>query len=447
MASGSFTAITGPSGSGKSTLLHLLGGLDKPTKGTVYYRENDLYKYNDNQLSVLRRRRFGFVFQSYNLVKELTGYENILLPVMLDSRQPNEAYLNRIVDLLGIRDRMNHLPSAMSGGQQQRFCIARALANKPAILFADEPTGNLDGKAGREVLTLLRTVSHELGITLVLVTHDLHVAEQADREKAAMTVVNDWAFAGQELPIVQLYTDDPQAGTTEDGKSLYESCTRRDALVTIGGVLDSRQDFLGGMWGAVLTTEEGLRNMGLFSNGWDTITVYLDGIVDEDTEGSLTQSVTAIARRAEGSRVYNHMESAREDARTQLQLMLLMGAITIVFFAVAAGMIVSTITRQLQSDGKRIGMLRAVGAEEKTILRCYSGQVFISLALGMVLSVLFMAVLFSSPVMNVPARYYPSGIATILVFCLFCLGLCFLLLRRRVRQVTRVSIIDNIREL
>ena len=121
LASGSFTAITGPSGSGKSTLLHLLGGLDKPTKGTVYYRENDLYKYNDNQLSVLRRRRFGFVFQSYNLVKELTGYENILLPVMLDSRQPDEAYLNRIIDLLGIRDRMNHLPSAMSGGQQQRF--------------------------------------------------------------------------------------------------------------------------------------------------------------------------------------------------------------------------------------------------------------------------------------------------------------------------------------
>ena len=181
LASGSFTAITGPSGSGKSTLLHLLGGLDKPTKGTVYYRENDLYKYNDNQLSVLRRRRFGFVFQSYNLVKELTGYENILLPVMLDSRHPDEAYLNRIIDLLGIRDRMNHLPSAMSGGQQQRFCIARALANNPAILFADEPTGKLDGKAGREVLTLLRTVSHELGITLVLVTHDLHVAEQADR--------------------------------------------------------------------------------------------------------------------------------------------------------------------------------------------------------------------------------------------------------------------------
>lgn len=181
LKAGSFTAITGPSGSGKSTLLHLLSGLDKPTKGTVLYRDKDLYQYNDNQLSVLRRRRFGFVFQSYNLVKELTGYENILLPVMLDSRKPDEEYLNRIIDILGIRERLSHLPSAMSGGQQQRFCIARALANKPAILFADEPTGNLDGKAGREVLTLLRTVSHELGITLVLVTHDLHVAEQAER--------------------------------------------------------------------------------------------------------------------------------------------------------------------------------------------------------------------------------------------------------------------------
>lgn len=270
---------------------------------------------------------------------------------------------------------------------------------------------------------------------------------EAEMEKAAMTVVNDWAFAGQELPIVQLYTDDAQAGTTGDEKSLYESCTRRDTVVTIGGVLDSRPDSLGGMWGAVLTTEEGLRNMGLFRNGWDVTTIYLDGIVDEETEEALTQSVTAIARRAEGSRVYNYMESARENARTQLQLMLLMGAITIVFFAVAAGIIVSTVTRQLQADGKRIGMLRAVGAEEKTILRCYSGQVFLSLGLGMVLSILVMAVLFTSSIMNVPARYYPSGIATILVFSLASLGLCLLLLRRRVRQITEQSIIDNIREL
>ena len=181
LAQGSFTAVTGPSGSGKSTLLHLLSGLDHPSGGRVIYQEADLYKYRDNQLSVLRRRRFGFVFQSYNLVRELTGWENILLPVMLDGRRVDEAYLNRIIDLLGIRDRLSHLPGAMSGGQQQRIAIARALTNKPAILFADEPTGNLDGKSGREVLTLLRQVNHELGITLVLVTHDLNVAEQAER--------------------------------------------------------------------------------------------------------------------------------------------------------------------------------------------------------------------------------------------------------------------------
>lgn len=178
---GSFTAITGPSGSGKSTLLHLLSGLDTPSKGRVIYQGKNLYDYKDNQLSVLRRRRFGFVFQSYNLVRELTGWENILLPVMLDGRKADEAYLDQIVDMLGIRDRLSHLPGAMSGGQQQRVSIARALANKPAILFADEPTGNLDGKSGREVLTLLRQVSHERGITLVLVTHDLNVAEQAER--------------------------------------------------------------------------------------------------------------------------------------------------------------------------------------------------------------------------------------------------------------------------
>ena len=178
---GAFTAITGPSGSGKSTLLHLLGGLDTPSAGKVYYQDEDLYKYRDNQLSVLRRRRFGFVFQSYNLVRELTAWENILLPVMLDHRKCDQAYLDGIIEILGIGDRLSHLPGAMPGGQQQRVCIARALANKPSILFADEPTGNLDGKSGREVLALLKRLSYELGITLVLVTHDQSVAEQADR--------------------------------------------------------------------------------------------------------------------------------------------------------------------------------------------------------------------------------------------------------------------------
>lgn len=178
---GAFTAITGPSGSGKSTLLHLLGGLDTPSSGKVYYQDEDLYKYRDNQLSVLRRRRFGFVFQSYNLVRELTAWENILLPVMLDHRKCDQSYLDGIIEILGVGDRLSHLPGAMSGGQQQRVCIARALANKPSILFADEPTGNLDGKSGREVLALLKRLGYELGITLVLVTHDQSVAEQAGR--------------------------------------------------------------------------------------------------------------------------------------------------------------------------------------------------------------------------------------------------------------------------
>ncbi len=176
-----FCAITGPSGSGKSTLLHMLSSLEYPTSGYVTYGKKKLSDYTDNQLSILRRRRFGFVFQAYNLVNELTGYENIVLPIMLDKKKPDEEYIEKLIKMLGIEDRLDHLPSALSGGQQQRIAIARALANKPAILFADEPTGNLDGKSGREVLSLLKYVASELGVTLILVTHDLHVAEQADR--------------------------------------------------------------------------------------------------------------------------------------------------------------------------------------------------------------------------------------------------------------------------
>ena len=178
---GEFCAITGASGSGKSTLIHLLSSLDVPASGEVIYGDQKLSQYNDNQLSILRRRRFGFVFQAYNLVPELTGYENIVLPVMLDQKRPDEAYLNRLIEALGIRDRLDHLPSALSGGQQQRIAIARALINRPSILFADEPTGNLDGKTGREVLSLLKYVCHQYEVTLILVTHDLNVAEQADR--------------------------------------------------------------------------------------------------------------------------------------------------------------------------------------------------------------------------------------------------------------------------
>ena len=178
---GEFCAVTGPSGSGKSTLLHVLGGLEYPTKGEVFYQDENLYKYNDDQLSILRRRRFGFVFQAYNLVQELTAYENMLLPVMLDNKRPDKKHINMLIEVLKIGDRLTHLPNALSGGQQQRVAIARALANKPAIMFADEPTGNLDGKTGQEVLSLLKYVSRELGITLILVTHDLSLAEQAQR--------------------------------------------------------------------------------------------------------------------------------------------------------------------------------------------------------------------------------------------------------------------------
>ena len=178
---GEFCAITGPSGSGKSTLLHVLGGLEYPTSGKVHYQGEDLFAYNDNQLSILRRRRFGFVFQAYNLVSELTAQENILLPILLDKKRPDDKYISMLIEMLGIKDRLNHLPNALSGGQQQRIAIARALANKPSVLFADEPTGNLDGKTGKEVLSLLKYAGKELGVTLILVTHDLQIAEQAKR--------------------------------------------------------------------------------------------------------------------------------------------------------------------------------------------------------------------------------------------------------------------------
>jgi len=178
---GEFCAVTGPSGSGKSTLLHVLGGLDYPTKGEVFYKNENLYRYGDDQLAVLRRRRFGFVFQAYNLIQELNAYENILLPVVLDKKKPDEKHIRMLIEMLHIQDRLSHLPSALSGGQQQRVAIARALANHPSILFADEPTGNLDGKTGQEVLSLLKYASGELGVTLILVTHDVGIAEQADR--------------------------------------------------------------------------------------------------------------------------------------------------------------------------------------------------------------------------------------------------------------------------
>lgn len=178
---GEFVSIIGPSGSGKSTLLHILSGLDNPTSGQVLLDDKDIYKYSEKELSALRRKSFGFVFQQFNLLPVLTASENILMPVLLDKKQPDKKYLNEISSLLGITDRLHHLPHELSGGQQQRVAIARALIAKPDIIFADEPTGNLDSKSGSEVMNLLIKTSKQFGKTLVVITHDDRIAKLADR--------------------------------------------------------------------------------------------------------------------------------------------------------------------------------------------------------------------------------------------------------------------------
>ncbi|MGO0915903.1 ABC transporter ATP-binding protein, partial [Clostridioides difficile] len=170
--SGEFVSVIGPSGSGKSTLLHILSGLDNPTSGQVLLDDKDIYKHTEKELSALRRKSFGFVFQQFNLLPVLTASENISMPVLLDKKQPDKDYLNEISSLLGIADRLNHLPHELSGGQQQRVAIARALIAKPDIIFADEPTGNLDSKSGSEVMNLLIKTSKQFGKTLVVITHD-----------------------------------------------------------------------------------------------------------------------------------------------------------------------------------------------------------------------------------------------------------------------------------
>ena len=178
---GDFLSITGPSGSGKSTLLHLLSGLDRPTSGLLSYGGRDIYSFHDKELSAFRRRRIGFIFQQFNLLPVLTARENIIMPLLLDKKQPDEAYLRKLTELLGIQKRLNHLPHELSGGQQQRVAIARALAAQPDI-FADEPTGNLDSKSGGEVMELLCNIRRELDKTLVVITHDIRIAKMADRQ-------------------------------------------------------------------------------------------------------------------------------------------------------------------------------------------------------------------------------------------------------------------------
>jgi putative ABC transport system ATP-binding protein len=178
---GEFVAIVGPSGSGKSTLLHLLGGVDKPTSGKVFIDDMDIYGLRERDLSILRRRRVGFVFQSYNLIPVLSAEENILMPLLLDNRKEDKQYINELLTLLNLKDRRGHLPSELSGGQQQRVSIGRALANKPSIILADEPTGNLDTKNSREVLELLKYSAKKYNQTLILISHDMNIASMADR--------------------------------------------------------------------------------------------------------------------------------------------------------------------------------------------------------------------------------------------------------------------------
>ena len=178
---GAFTAIMGPSGSGKSTLLHCIAGLDTLTSGEVYLGDIELSSLNEKHLTQVRRDRIGFIFQTYNLIPTLTALENITLPMSLAGRKPDEAWLDRIVDTVSLRDRLDHRPSELSGGQQQRVAVARALASRPEIIFADEPTGNLDSRAGAEILEFMRTAVEELGQTIVMVTHDPGAAAYASR--------------------------------------------------------------------------------------------------------------------------------------------------------------------------------------------------------------------------------------------------------------------------
>lgn len=179
---GDHISIMGPSGSGKSTLLHIISGLDKPTSGQVVYGKTDIHNGSDRQLSAFRRRKIGFIFQQFNLLPVLTARENILMPLLLDKRQPDEKYLKEITTFLGVENRMNHLPNELSGGQQQRVAIARALIAQPDIIYADEPTGNLDSKSGSEVMEMLCGIRARMNKTLVVITHDPRIAKMADRK-------------------------------------------------------------------------------------------------------------------------------------------------------------------------------------------------------------------------------------------------------------------------
>jgi putative ABC transport system ATP-binding protein len=192
---GEFTAIIGPSGSGKSTLLHLLGGLDRPSAGTVFIDDKDIYSLSENELSIFRRRKIGFIFQYYNLIPVLSAEENIVLPLLLDNKKIDVDYINDLIEFLGLTERKRHLPGSLSGGQQQRVAIARALANKPSVILADEPTGNLDSKTTHEVMDLLQSSIKKYHQTLIMITHNEKISESADR----IITIEDGGITGDRL--------------------------------------------------------------------------------------------------------------------------------------------------------------------------------------------------------------------------------------------------------
>ncbi|HOQ38135.1 MAG TPA: ABC transporter ATP-binding protein [Acetivibrio sp.] len=189
---GEFVAIVGTSGSGKSTLLHMMGGFDRPTSGKVIVDGKDIFSLKDEELTIFRRRKIGFVFQNYNLVPVLNVYENIVLPVQLDGNEPDKPYIDKIIRTLGLESKLNNLPNNLSGGQQQRVAIARALAAKPAIILADEPTGNLDSKTSLDVMGLLKVTSQQFSQTIVMITHNEEIAQMAER----IIRIEDGKFVG-----------------------------------------------------------------------------------------------------------------------------------------------------------------------------------------------------------------------------------------------------------
>ncbi|MEB2282694.1 ABC transporter ATP-binding protein [Lysinibacillus xylanilyticus] len=201
---GEFVSIVGASGSGKSTLLHILGGLDRPSFGKVFIGDNDIYKYSDNELSVFRRRKVGFIFQFFNLIPVLNVQENIALPTLLDSESIDMEYLNEIMNILGLQERKDHLPSELSGGQQQRVSIGRALINRPHLILADEPTGNLDTRNTKEVMDLLRLTAKKYNQTVVMITHDLNISSASDR----IITIQD----GKIISDKRLATKEPKTG-------------------------------------------------------------------------------------------------------------------------------------------------------------------------------------------------------------------------------------------